>query len=73
MEGTRHISDLVDPRPHDGERFSYRGMVLLPVSYECDWMTSNRALQRSVGQEMLLIGREQEILQIIDDPALFGG
>jgi hypothetical protein len=73
LERIRHFSDLVDPRPQDGDRSCYQGMVLLPVSYECDWMASNRALQRSIGEQMLVIGSEQEILRIIDDPGLFGG
>ncbi len=47
-----YLAELVDPRPRDGGRRSHQGMPLLPVSYECDWMTSNIALQRAVITEM---------------------
>ena len=47
-----YLAELVDPRPHDAGRHSYQGMPLLPVSYECDWMTSNETLQRAVSAEM---------------------
>ena len=47
-----YLAELVDPRPHDAGRRSHQGMPLLPVSYECDWMTSNEALQRAVSTEM---------------------
>jgi hypothetical protein len=47
-----YLAELVDPRPHDAGRHSYQGMPLLPVSYECDWMTSDEALQGAVNTEM---------------------
>lgn len=47
-----YLAELVDPRPHDGGRRSHQGMPLLPVSYECDWMTSNEALLCAVITEM---------------------
>ena len=51
-------SELVDPRPYDGGRVSYGGMPLLPVSFECEWMSSDTALQRAIAREMLVIGSE---------------
>ena len=52
MQKYSYLAELVDPRPHDGSRFSYQGMPLLPVSYEYEWMMSNEALQRAVVNEM---------------------
>jgi hypothetical protein len=34
MQNFHDVSALVDPRPFDGTRFTYRGMPLLPVSYD---------------------------------------
>ena len=61
MKMFREVSELVDPRPHDGSRLSYRGMPLLPVAYECEWMASNNLLQRAVIEQMFGIGWEKEI------------
>ena len=47
-----YAAELIDPRPHDGGRISYLGKPLLPVSYDCEWMTSNEELQRAVTKEM---------------------
>lgn len=52
MQKYGYLAELVDPRPHDGSRFSYQGMPLLPVSYECEWMISSEALQLAVIKEM---------------------
>jgi hypothetical protein len=52
MQRFSYLSELVDPRPSDGIRLSYQGMPLLPVSYECDWMTFNEDLQRAVSKEI---------------------
>ena len=38
MQEFYDVSELVDPRPFDGTRSTYRGMPLLPISYDCDWM-----------------------------------
>jgi hypothetical protein len=50
--------ELVDPRHYDGGRLSYGGMPLLPVSLECEWMSSDTALQRAIVREMFVIGSE---------------
>jgi hypothetical protein len=47
-----YLAELVDPRPHDGSRSSYRGMPLLPVSYDCEWMISSEVLVRAVTKEI---------------------
>jgi hypothetical protein len=52
------VSDLVDPRPIDGTRFTYQGMPLLPVSYDCEWMASNKVLLSAVYEEVVFIGCE---------------
>lgn len=52
MKQYSYSAELVDPRSHDGGRFSYQGMTFLPVSYECDWMTSSEDLQRVVATEI---------------------
>lgn len=52
MKQFSYLAELVDPRSHDGGRFSYQGTTFLPVSYECDWMTSNEDLQRAVAREI---------------------
>jgi hypothetical protein len=52
MPQFNYLAELVDPRPHDAGRRSYQGMPLLPVSYECDWMTSSEDLQRVVATEI---------------------
>ena len=52
MKRFSYFAELVDPRSHDGGRFSYQGMTVLPVSYECDWMTSSEDLQRVVDTEI---------------------
>ena len=49
-------SELVDPRPFDGGRVSYGGMPLLPVSFECEWMSSDTVLQRAIAREIFVIG-----------------
>jgi hypothetical protein len=53
MQKYNYLAELVDPRPHDGSRFFYRDMPLLPVSFECDWMVSNEALLFAVTREIL--------------------
>jgi len=58
MQDFCDASDLVDPRPIDGTRFTYRGMPLLPVSYDCEWMSSNKALVNAVREEVFTIGCE---------------
>jgi len=52
------VAELVDPRPFDGTRFTYRGMPFLPVSYDCDWMVSNKVLLNAVSSEVFVIGCE---------------
>jgi hypothetical protein len=54
-----NVSELVDPRPNDGDRFSYYGKPILPVAFECDWMMSSNALQRAVAEQMFFIGCEE--------------
>jgi hypothetical protein len=58
MQSFYHVSELVDPRPFDGTRFTYRGMALLPVSYDCDWMASNKVLLSAVCKEVFDLGFE---------------
>jgi hypothetical protein len=58
LQHYRNVSDLVDPRPIDGTRFTYRGMPLFPVSYDCDWMVSNKVLLSAVCEEVFVIGCE---------------
>ena len=57
----RNVSELVDPRPIIGDRLSYRGMALLPVSFECDWMVSSNTLQRAIAKELLAMAREERL------------
>ena len=52
MKQFSYPAELVDPRSHDGGRFSCQGMTVLPVSYECDWMTSSENFQRVVAREI---------------------
>ena len=52
-------SELVDPRPNYASRFSYRGMPLLPVSYDCDWMVSDKALRHAVKEQIFVIKYEE--------------
>lgn len=56
MRRFSHVTELVDPRPIDGIRLTYRGMPLLPVSYDSDWMVSNDVLLSAVGEEVFDIG-----------------
>jgi hypothetical protein len=56
MQHFSDVSELVDPRPIDGTRFTYQGMPLLPVSYDCDWMVSNDVLLSAVREEVFDIG-----------------
>jgi hypothetical protein len=56
MRNFYDVSDLVDPRPIDGTRFTYRGMPLLPVSFDCAWMVSNDVLLSAVREEVFDIG-----------------
>jgi len=56
MKRFREVSELVDPRPSDGSRLLYRGMPLLPVAYEFDWMASDNLLQRAIIQQMFGLG-----------------
>lgn len=58
------VSELIDPHPYYAKRCSYRGMPLLPVAYECDWMTSSKALQRAVTEEMLVARYEEYSLVV---------
>jgi hypothetical protein len=58
VQTLRDPSELVDPRPYDGGRLSYDGMPLLPVSLECEWMSSDMALQHAIVNEMFVIGSE---------------
>jgi hypothetical protein len=58
----RKVSELVDPRPHDGGRLLYQDMPLLPVSYECDWMRGNEVVRRAVVNEIYLIACEGVIV-----------
>ena len=64
MQEFYDVSELVDPRPFDGNRSTYRGMPLLPISYDCDWMVSNRVLLNAACKEVFVIGCEalQEVL-----------
>lgn len=55
----RDPSELVDPRPHGGGRLSYGRMPLLPVSLECDWMSSDVTLQRAIACEIFAIETEK--------------
>lgn len=56
MQNFYNVSELIDPRPIDGTRFTYRGMPLLPVSYDCEWMVSNDVLLSAVRKEVFDIG-----------------
>ena len=58
MQEFYDVSELVDPRPFDGTRSTYRGMPLLPISYDCDWMVSNRVLLSVACKEVFVIGCE---------------
>ena len=58
MQNFYDVSDLIDPLAFDGTRFTYQGKPLLPVSYDCDWMSSNKVLLRAVWEEVLVIGCE---------------
>ena len=60
MQIFREVSELVDPRQGDGGRLSYNGMPLLPVSLDCEWMSSDAALQRAIVKEMFVIGSARE-------------
>jgi hypothetical protein len=44
--------ELIDPRPHDGNRLAYCGMTMLPVAFECEWMKCNELLLRAVVDEL---------------------
>lgn len=61
MQMFREVSELVDPRPYDGGRLSYAGKAVLPVSLECEWMSSDSALQRAIWRELFVIGSEEGI------------
>ena len=52
MQNFVDVTELVDPRPFGGARFTYQGMPLLPVSYDCDWMVSNKVLLSAVGDQV---------------------
>ena len=58
MQNFHDFSELVDPRPFDGTRFTYRGMPLLLVSYDCEWMVSSKVLLSAVCEEVFVIGSE---------------
>jgi hypothetical protein len=58
MQEFYDVSELVDPRPFDGIRSTYRGMPLLPISYDCDWMVFNRVLLSAACKEVFVIGCE---------------
>ena len=58
MQEFYDVSELVDPRPFDGTRSTYRGMPLLPITYDCDWMVSNRVLLSAACKEVFVIGCE---------------
>lgn len=61
LQTYREVSELIDPRPIDGSRLSYNGKPLLPVSYECKWMSSNHMLQRAVIEQLFVIGSEGKV------------
>jgi len=53
-----NLEELIDPRPHDGNRLAYCGMTMLPLAFECEWMKYNEMLQRAVIHELWeLLGR----------------
>ena len=55
-----NVEDLIDPRPHDGDRLAYCGMTVLPVAFECEWMEYNEVLKSAVVKELCeLFGRTQ--------------
>jgi hypothetical protein len=58
MQDFHDVLELVDTRPFDGTRFTYRGMPLLPVSYDCEWMLSHKTLLKAVCEEVFVIGSE---------------
>jgi hypothetical protein len=60
LQRYQNFMELAEPRPHNGITYLYRGMPLLPISFECDWMTSDNALRRAVIQQMVVIGSEGE-------------
>jgi len=47
-----NLAELIDPRPHDGNRLAYCGTTMLPVVYECEWMKYNEVLQYAVVKEV---------------------
>jgi len=58
MKQFNYLAELVDPRPHDGDRFAYQGLTFLPVSYECDWMSSSEDLQDAVTREIWIFANQ---------------
>jgi hypothetical protein len=59
-----YLAELVDPRPRDAGRRSYQGMPLLPVSYECHWMTSCEDLQHAVSTEMWSLVNTKDLPEV---------
>lgn len=48
-----NLAELIDPRPHDGNRLAYCGTTtMLPVVYECEWMKYNEVLPYAVVKEV---------------------
>jgi hypothetical protein len=54
-----NLEELIDPRPHDGNRLAYCGMTMLPVAFEYEWMKYSEVFQRAVVKELWeLLGTE---------------
>jgi hypothetical protein len=47
-----NLEELIDPRPHDGNRLAYCSMTMLPVTFECEWMKYNEVFQCAVVKEL---------------------
>jgi hypothetical protein len=58
LQSYGNLMELADPRPHNGVTYLYRGMPLLPISFECDWMRSDDALRRALIQQMFVLASE---------------
>ena len=65
-----NLEELIDPRPHDGNRLSYCGMTMLPVAFECEWMKYNEVFQCAVVKELgeLLAGMSAPSLREQREP-----
>jgi hypothetical protein len=59
-----NLEELIDPRPHDGNRLAYCGMTMLPVAFDCEWMKYNEVLRCAVVKELQLSLEFQHQLSI---------